>query len=175
MGKERPISSFFNKKRDDEPIVEQPSIPANLLELETRQDEYQADEGEPKPIVFVGIEFLQQDPALRRQIWEYPSNQQDEVRRAYLKLGPMQPKLKKYKGFGPQGHKRHFQYNWFSDFPSWLEYSESNGPAYCLLCFMSSKNIKKRSGFDVFTAQGFDSYKKVNNGKKMWILGSHRI
>jgi hypothetical protein len=68
MGKERPISSFFNKKRDDEPIVEQPSIPANLLELETRQDEYQADEGEPEPIVFLGIEFLQQDPALRRQI-----------------------------------------------------------------------------------------------------------
>ena len=98
MGKERPISSFFKRKRD-EPIVEEPLIPANLVELEPRQYEDQADEGEP--IVFWGIEFLQRDPALRRQIWEYPSNQQDEVRRAYLKLGPMQPKLKKYKGFGP--------------------------------------------------------------------------
>ena len=167
MGKERPISSFFKRKRD-EPIVEEPLISANLVELEPRQYEDQADEGEP--IVFRGIELLQRDPALRRQIWEYPSNQQDEVRRAYLKLGPMQPKLKKYKGFGPQGHKRHFQYNWFSDFPSWLEYSESNGRAYCLFCFVSSKNIKKRSGFDVFTAQGFDSYKKVNNGKNCGFL-----
>lgn len=27
----------------------------------------------------------ERDPGLRRQIWEYPVNQQDEVRRAYLK------------------------------------------------------------------------------------------
>ncbi|XP_025791867.1 zinc finger MYM-type protein 1-like [Panicum hallii] len=82
----------------------------------------------------------------------------------------MQPKLNKYKGFGPQGHQRHFQYNWFSEFPSSLEYSESGGRAYCLLCFVSSKNIKKRSGFDVFTAQGFDNYKKVHDGKNCAFL-----
>ena len=35
---------------------------------------------------------------------------------------------------------------------------------------MSSKNIKKRSGFDVFTAQGFDIYKKVNNDKNCGFL-----
>ena len=58
MGKERPISSFFKRKRD-EPIVEEPLIPANLVELEPRQYEYQADEGECEPIVFRGIEFLQ--------------------------------------------------------------------------------------------------------------------
>jgi len=55
MGKERPISSFFKRKRD-EPIVEEPLIPANLVELEPRQSEDQTDEGEP--IVFQGIEFL---------------------------------------------------------------------------------------------------------------------
>ena len=59
MGKERLISSFSRKKRDDGPIIEQPSIPANLVELEPRQYEYQADEGECEPIVFRGIEFLQ--------------------------------------------------------------------------------------------------------------------
>ncbi|OQU84851.1 hypothetical protein SORBI_3004G133201 [Sorghum bicolor] len=116
-----------------------------------------------------GIEFLQRDPALRPQIWEYPSNQQDEVQRAYLKLGPMQPKLKK--GFGPKGHKRRFQFHWFSEFPSWLEYSESNGHAHCLLCFVCSKNIRKRSGFNVFiTAQGFNNYKKVHDGKNCSFL-----
>ena len=58
MGKERPISSFFKRKRD-EPIVEEPLISANLVELEPRQYEYQVDEGECEPIVFRGIEFLQ--------------------------------------------------------------------------------------------------------------------
>jgi hypothetical protein len=168
MGVQKPIYSFY--KRSDEPIVEQPlpPAPAPLIELEQRQDEEQANR--PEPIVFRGIEFLQRDPACRPQIWEYPSNQQDEVQRAYLKLGPMQPKLKKYKSFGPEGHKRRFQYNWFSDFPTWLEYSESTGCAYCLLCFVASKNIKKRSGFDVFTAQGFNNYKKVRDGKNCSFL-----
>jgi hypothetical protein len=177
MVKEKPIYSFFKRKRD-EPVVEPPFVPASLIELEPRQDEAQEDgqrqdEGqadEPEPVVFWGIKFLQRDPALRSQIWEYPSNQQDEVRRSYLKLGPMQPKLNKYKGFGPQGHQIHFQYIWFSEFPSWLEYSESSGRVYCLLCFVSSKNRKKRSGFDVFTAQGFDNYKKVHDGKNCAFL-----
>ncbi|KAL5660857.1 hypothetical protein ACJX0J_027982, partial [Zea mays] len=121
-------------------------------------------------VIFRGIEFLERDPAKRPQIWEYPSNQQDEVRRAYLILGPMQPKLQSYKPSGPTGHQRRFQYHWFSQFPSWLEYSESIERAYCLYCFVCSKNINKRSGFDVFTAQGFDSWKKVHDGKKCAFL-----
>jgi len=82
----------------------------------------------------------------------------------------MQPLLKKYKPSGPQGHQRRFNYIWFSQFPSWLEYSESSGRAYCFFCFLCSKNIKKRGGFDVFTAQGFDNWKKVNDGKKCGFL-----
>jgi hypothetical protein len=120
--------------------------------------------------MFRGIEFLERDPALRPQISEYPSNQQNEVQRAYLKLGPMQPKLNNYKASGPEGHKCHFQHHWFSEFPSWLEYSESNGCAYCLPCFVCSKNIKKRDGFDAFTSQGFSSWKKVHNRKNCAFL-----
>jgi hypothetical protein len=78
-------------------------------------------------------------------------------------------------GFGPKGHKRRFQHNWFSQFSSWLEYSESTGYGYFLLCFVASKNIKKRSGFDVFTTQGFNNYKKVHAGKKLFLLDSYRI
>ena len=36
--------------------------------------------------------------------------------------------------------------------------------------FLCRKNIKKRGGFDVFTAQGFDNWKKVNDGKKCGFL-----
>ncbi|PVH34933.1 hypothetical protein PAHAL_7G068900 [Panicum hallii] len=82
----------------------------------------------------------------------------------------MQPKLKNYKAFGPQGHQRRFQYHWFSEFPSWLEYSESSGKAYCLLCFLCSKNIKKRGGFDAFTIQGFNNWKKVHDRKNCAFL-----
>ena len=120
--------------------------------------------------MFRGIEFLERDPALRPQIWQYPNNQRDQVVRAYLHLGPIQPLLKKYKPSGPKGHRRRFQYIWFSQFPSWLEYSESSGRAYCFFCFLCSRNIKKRGGFDVFTAQGFDTWKKVNDGKKCAFL-----
>jgi len=133
---------------------------------EAEEEENQRNEH----IMFRGIEFLERDPALRPQIWQYPNDQRDQVRQAYLQLGPMQPLLKKYKPSGPQGHQRRFNYIWFSQFPSWLEYSESSGRAYCFFCFLCSKNIKKRGGFDVFTAQGFDNWKKVNDGKKCGFL-----
>jgi len=55
----------------------------------------------------------------------------------------MQPLLKKYKPSGPQGHQRRFNYIWFNQFPSWLEYSESSGHAYCFFCFLCSKKYKK--------------------------------
>ena len=69
---------------------------------EAEEEENQRNEH----IMFRGIEFLERDPALRPQIWQYPNDQRDQVRRAYLQLGPMQPLLKKYKPSGPQGHQR---------------------------------------------------------------------
>jgi hypothetical protein len=142
--------------------VEQPLVvSAPLIESEFQnQDE----------VVFRGIEFLERDLAKCPQIWEYPISQQDEVQRGYLILGPMQLKLQNYKPSWPKGHQRHFQHHWFSEFPSWLEYSESSGHAYCLYCFVSSKNIKKESGFNAFTAQGFDSWNKVHDEKRCAFL-----
>jgi hypothetical protein len=88
------------------------------------------------------------------------------VVRAYLKLGPMQPLLQNYEASGIQGHQRHFKYNWFSIFPSWLEYSESKNRAYCFYCFLRNMNRNKRGGSDAFTVHGFNNWKKVNDGKK---------
>jgi hypothetical protein len=73
----------------------------------------------------------------------------------------MQPKLNKYKATGIKGRKGVF--STASHFPSWLEYSMSSDRAYCLFCFIFSKNIKKRGGFDVFRTQGFDRWKKVHD------------
>ena len=35
-------------------------------------------------IMFRGIEFLERDPALRPQIWQYLNDQRDQLRRAYF-------------------------------------------------------------------------------------------
>lgn len=80
-----------------------------------------------------------------------------------MKLGPIQPKLNKYKGFGPEGHVISAISNTIGLVIFHLGWSTQRAMVVHIV-FVSSKNIKKRSGFDVFTAQGFDSYKKVNNG-----------
>jgi hypothetical protein len=187
MVKERRIDSFFKRKRDDsepqETVAEpQPEVvpeqdettlvqpPLLLLEFGQHNHEEQGHKTHTNEVLFCGIEFLERDPALHPQIWQYPHTQRDEVRRAYLKLGPMQPRLQSYKASGTQGHQWRFKYNWFSMFPSWLEYSESTHRAYCLFCFVSSRNKNKRGGSDVFTVHGFSNWKKVNNGRKCAFL-----
>ena len=140
------------------------------VEQENSSTEEEEEQQTNRPAIFRGVEFLERDPALRPQVWQYPQNQRDDVRKGYLRLGPMQPKLKKYKATGAQGQKRHFQYSYFSHFPSWLEYSVTSGRAYCLHCFLFSMNVKKRGGFDVFTTKGFDRWKKVHDGKNCAFL-----
>jgi hypothetical protein len=162
------MEKYYKRKRDDaigpavgssapEPEHEPLALALTLVEVEqpeVEQPEVEQPEVEPneeqqsaEPVIFQGIEFLERDPALRLQIWQYAQHVRDEVRRAYMQLGPMQPKLKKYKPSGPQGHRRHFQFSWFRLFPSWLEYSERSGRAYCFFCFLCSKNIKKKKWF----------------------------
>ena len=174
MGKasQQKIDLVFKTKRDDDMIgfEEDPSPmadqPLPMLEIEQPHPESQ-DEGlhANEPITFRGVEFLQRDPGLRPQIWQYPPEQRDSVRRAYLMLGPMQPELQIYKPSGEKGHQRRFQYKWFDNFQKWLEYSEDKHRAYCLYCFVSSKNENRRGGSHVFTVDGFDSWKRVNSGK----------
>ena len=38
------------------------------------------------------IASLERDPKLRKPIWTYSVNQQDDVRRTYTSMGPYQPK-----------------------------------------------------------------------------------
>ena len=63
------------------------------------------------------------------QIYDYPINQRDSIRRAYINLGPFQPKLPVYPKSGPETHKRNFQVSWFKLF-HWLEYSKSRDTAF---------------------------------------------
>jgi hypothetical protein len=97
MGKanQKRIDLVFKRKRDDaNEVDEDQSVaaghPIPLLELEQQQQPHNQDEDHSNEAVqFEGIEFLQRDPGLRPQIWQYPPDQRDSVRRAYLMLGPM--------------------------------------------------------------------------------------
>ena len=132
MGKatQRRIDFVLKRKRDDfSEVGEDPLAAADdplpLLELEQQQQNHVDGLHTNEPVIFRGVEFLQRDPGLRPQIWQYPPDQRDSVSREYLLLGPMQPRLQNYKLSGEEEHRRRFQFNWFGLFPSWLEYSRT--------------------------------------------------
>ena len=111
------------------------------------------------------------DPGMHKQIWEYDANERDEIRRAYIKLGPYQPKLEEYKKnkFGRHSHK--FKHSWFAikEFSTWLEYSPSKDASFFLPCFLFDKPTGN-SRSHVFTKDGFRHWKKVNDGNNCSFL-----
>jgi hypothetical protein len=154
----KPIYSFYKIAGGDaEPeLINENSTLLPLVEPEPPQTQQDEEPG-TNEVTFQGVGYLERDPGLRPQIWQYPLNQRDDVVRAYLKLGPLQPLLQNYEASGVQGHQRRFKYNWFSIFPSWLEYLESKNRAYCFYCFLRSMNRNKRGGSDAFTVHGFNN------------------
>ena len=64
---------------------------------------------------------LEQVLRLHQQIWDYHVNQHDEIRRAYIDCGPLQPHLTTYKKSIPENHRHSFQCTWFKLFLSWLD------------------------------------------------------
>ena len=65
---------------------------------------------------------LELDLGLRRQIYTYHVDQRDEIQQCYIKLGPYQPRFKKFK---KSEKGRSFQGSWYEDdrFKLWLECS----------------------------------------------------
>ena len=106
---------------------------------------------------------MERDPGRRPNIWDYPVNERDEIRRAYIKLGPFQPLLESYPKSNSVDHRRSFQATWFALFPSWLEYSVEKDAAFCLPCYLFHTPTEHR-GHTAFIVDGFQNWKKVKNG-----------
>ncbi|KAL5774680.1 hypothetical protein ACOSP7_012237 [Xanthoceras sorbifolium] len=158
----RTIDSFFKRKdvhEDDAPFCPPPSKP------EPSTDEHRPSKSprvEPEE-VDNNKNSLVRDPGLRQQICDYPINEQDEIRRAYIKAGPYQFQLSEYP-FSKSKHPRRFQFWWFEKF-HWLEYSPSKDAAFCLPCFLFAKpGGHGPYGSNAFTLDGFRNWKKVNDG-----------
>ena len=105
-------------------------------------------------------EEIQFDPGKRRSIDEYHPNQSDMVRRKYLANGPCQPRTGDFKVTEISGRDRRFVREWFDEFGSWLEYSESKRKAYCFCCFLFRPRKKKEAGYYAFVANGWSSWNK---------------
>ncbi|KAK3206174.1 hypothetical protein Dsin_020220 [Dipteronia sinensis] len=113
------------------------------------------------------------DLGLRRQIWDCPVNERDEIHRAYINAGPFQPMLDHYKKSGRDSPKRSFQSSLFKLFSTWLKYSPTIDATYCLHCFLFSKPTKHLAA-TAFIVDGFKSWKKVRNGDKFAFLAHAR-
>ncbi|XP_059671069.1 uncharacterized protein LOC132316609 [Cornus florida] len=148
MGKPpKTIDMFFKRKNIDKSNDDVPSssnLDASVLE-------------NPHPPKYPRVEhtqvnfaILERDPGLRRQIWEYPIGQQDEIRRAYINAKPYQIIL--------------------SEYPRSVEYSPTKDAAFCLPYFLFGKKPTGHPGTNAFTLEGFRNWKKVNAGKNCAFL-----
>ncbi|XP_028055194.1 zinc finger MYM-type protein 1-like [Camellia sinensis] len=171
------IDSFF-KKRGSENIVQNST---NNVETSTHLEQRPAKlpRVESKE---VDTSSLVRDPRLRQQIWDYPVSERDEIRRAYIKSEPYQPKALNNQPFETDKNVRRFLDSWYKLFLDWLEYSPTKNRVFFLPCFLFTKPTG-RPGSSAFTIKGFSSWKKVNKGKNCPLLShmgkdptsSHRV
>ena len=92
---------------------------------------------------------------------DYPSNIQDEVRRAYLQMGPCRPTKYEFPYTLHAKKKRRFVVSWFEEY-DWLEYSISKDAAFCLHCYLFKINFSQL-GSDAFTRVGFKNGRMQEN------------
>ncbi|KAK1378228.1 TTF-type domain-containing protein [Heracleum sosnowskyi] len=118
--------------------------------------------------VEIDLNTLERDPGIRIPIWQHPVNLRDDIRRAYIKMGPYQPKLAEYPRtiYGSQTQPRRFQYSWFENF-RWLEYSPKKNSVFCFPCFIFQNKAPLHSAL---TIDGFNCWKRVNDGIRCPLL-----
>ncbi|XP_056854782.1 uncharacterized protein LOC130504215 [Raphanus sativus] len=106
------------------------------------------------------LDDLPWDPAKRKKINAYDSNQRDEIRRKYLARGPCKPYGHNFPKKMISNSLRRFSPAWFDQYGTWLEYSVSTDRAYCLCCYLFRDDIHKQGGNDTFVTEGFSSWNK---------------
>ena len=85
MSKRKTIDTFFKKKDVSN------SEFRTLVAIEINVDTSMPNE-HPSKCSRIQSEEINRDPRSRKQICKFPINKRNEIRRAYLKEGPYQPK-----------------------------------------------------------------------------------
>ncbi|TYG65428.1 hypothetical protein ES288_D06G184600v1 [Gossypium darwinii] len=116
--KSKTIDSFFKKKS-----TKTTQSPSEASQIEVPPSSFVSLNSDARPSKIPRVEDealdlsnLECEPGLRKQIYEYPVNMRDEIRRAYIKAGPYQPILSEYPTFNSKKHHRYFQASWFKQF-----------------------------------------------------------
>ncbi|KAL6499901.1 hypothetical protein OROGR_027811 [Orobanche gracilis] len=112
---------------------------------------------EDKEFVY-DVELLPNDLGKRIIIMDYPPNQRNVVRRAYILKKPCQPKTHDF----PQkecGGFRRFSVSWFEKW-DWLEYSIEKDVAFCFVCYLFKNYVEINTGGDAFVNKGFNLWNK---------------
>ena len=78
--------------------------------------------------------------------------------------GPYQIQPSSYP-YSSKKHPRCFQYFWFKQFSSWLEYSPTTDAIYCLPCYLFNMKPNGRPSWNVFTIKEIRSWRKDNARK----------
>ncbi|XP_058749701.1 uncharacterized protein LOC131622679 [Vicia villosa] len=133
-------------------------------------------EAELEPLSNVVNEFnpneIVRDPDRRKQINEYAPHIQDQVRRAYILKGPMQPDLSSFPRTPFGSVKRAFSKSWYKNY-TWLEYSEIKDTTYCFYCILFKQPGRaEHFGFEVFIKNGYRDWKHACKSFKDHV-GSH--
>ncbi|KAL5754155.1 hypothetical protein ACOSP7_022375 [Xanthoceras sorbifolium] len=155
------LLSYFGKKEDYQSSsglgspcdVSGSSLPSPSENLEVRNFCTPTDINTP---------YYERDPGLRLQIGAYPADKRDDIRKAYIQMGPFQPMLDKYPLTSDGKQNRSFQKSWFEQF-SWLEYSIEKNKAFCFPCYLFD-NVPSK--YPTFTIDGFHNWKRIKCGTK---------
>ncbi|EPS60873.1 hypothetical protein M569_13928 [Genlisea aurea] len=73
------IDAYLKKRRDDTEI-DVATPPETRTEIRAPSIEVGQEKTTGIEVLFKGIDFLERDPGLRPQIWQYPINERDEVK-----------------------------------------------------------------------------------------------
>ncbi|XP_024042885.1 zinc finger MYM-type protein 1-like [Citrus clementina] len=116
--------------------------------------------GNSKEKVSLNLHDLPRDPGLRTVISKLDPNIQDEVRRAYLQMGPFQPQSHDFPTRLLGEKSRRFVRSWFDNYLDWLEYSIVKDAAFCLYCYVFREENGSQGVGPCFTGEGFRNWKK---------------
>ena len=80
--------------------------------------------------------------------------------------GPCQPRTYEFPCTLIGDRERKFNPEWFDEFGSWLEYSESKDKAYCFCCFLfRDRSSKKEAGYEAFVVKGWSAWNRKSGLK----------
>ncbi|XP_066323175.1 uncharacterized protein [Miscanthus floridulus] len=99
------------------------------------------------------INRLPYDPGERLSIEDYPVNDQDAIRRAYITKGACKPYIHDFPYRNIGGVPRRFSIQWLYNY-EWLECSVKKDSAFCFICYL----FKKGSGSKTFIVDGWNNW-----------------